>query len=39
MAAEKPFKLAAVALANRMARVLWAISVRKETCRENATVA
>ena len=39
MLAEKPPKLVAVALANRMARVLWAISVRKEDYRANATAA
>ena len=33
MAGEKPFKVAAVALANKMARIVWALSVRSETYR------
>ena len=36
MAGEKPFKAAAVALANRMARTVWALSVRNETYRADA---
>ena len=36
MLAEKPPKLVAVALANRMARVVWALSVREEDCRAPA---
>lgn len=36
MLAEKPPKLVAVALANRMARIIWALSVREETCRAPA---
>ena len=30
MIAEKPPKLVAVALANKMARIIWALSVKKE---------
>ena len=33
MIAEKPPKLVAIALANKMARITWAMSVRKETYR------
>ena len=33
MMAEKPPKLVAVALANKMARIIWALSVKKETYR------
>ena len=36
MLAEKPPKLVAVALANRMARIIWALSVREEACRAPA---
>ncbi len=38
MLAEKPPKLVAVALANKMARIIWALSVRKETYRAPAAV-
>ena len=31
--AEKPPKVAAVALANKMARMIWALSIRQETYR------
>jgi transposase len=34
---KKPFKLAAVALANRMARIAWAVMARGETFRDGAT--
>ena len=37
MLACKPRKLVAVALANRMARILWALATRKETYRAPAT--
>jgi len=33
---KKPFKLAAVALANKMARIAWAIMTRGETFRNGA---
>ena len=36
MIEEKPFKVAAVALANRMARVIWALSVKNEAWRSMA---
>ena len=36
MIEEKPFKVAAVALANRMARIVWALSVRSDTYRADA---
>ena len=39
MIAEKPPKLVAVALANKMARIIWALSVKKETYRAPAAVA
>ena len=39
MLAEKPPKLVAVALANKMARIIWALSVKKETYRAPAAVA
>ncbi len=38
MLAEKPPKLVAVALANKMARIIWALSVREETYRAPAAV-
>ncbi len=37
--AGKPPKLVAVALANKMARIIWALSVKKETYRAPAAVA
>ena len=39
MMAGKPPKLVAVALANKMARIIWALSVKKETYRAPAAVA
>ena len=39
MIAEKPPKLVAVALANKMARIIWALSVKKETYRAPTEVA
>ena len=36
MIAEKPPKLVAVALANKMARMIWALSVKKENYRRPA---
>ena len=39
MIAEKPPKLVAVALANKMARIIWALSVRKDIYRAPAAVA
>ena len=36
MVEEKPFKVAAVALANKMARIIWALSVRSDTYRAGA---
>ena len=39
MMAGKPPKLVAVALANKMARIVWALSVRKETYRAPAATA
>ena len=39
MIAEKPPKLVAVALANKMARIIWALSVKKEPYRAPAAVA
>ena len=36
MLAEKPPKLVAVVLANRTARIIWALSVREEACRAPA---
>ena len=36
MVEEKPFKVAAVALANKMARIIWALSVRSDTYRADA---
>ena len=39
MMAEKPPKLVAVALANKMARIIWALSVKKEPYRAPAAVA
>ena len=38
MIAEKPPKLGAVALANKMARTIWALSIKKETYRAPAPV-
>ena len=38
MIAEKPPKLVAVALANKMARTIWALSIKKETYRAPAPV-
>ena len=37
--AGKPPKLVAVAPANKMARIIWVLSVKKETCRAPAAVA
>jgi transposase len=34
---KKPFKLAAVALANKMARIAWAIMTRDETFRDDGS--
>ncbi len=39
MMAGKPSKLVAVALANKMARIIWVLSVKKGTCRAPAAVA
>ena len=39
MLAEKPPKLVAVALANKMARIIWALSVKKDVYRAPAAVA
>ena len=38
MIAEKPPKLVAVALANKMARIIWALSIKKETYRAPVAV-
>ena len=37
MVAKKPPKLVAVALANKMARTIWAMSIKKETYRAPVT--
>ena len=37
MLARKPRMLVAVALANRMARIVWALLTKKESCRAPAT--
>ena len=39
MLAEKPQKLVAVALTNKMARIIWALSVKKDVYRAPAVVA
>ncbi len=39
MISEKPPKLVAVALANKMARIIWALSVKEESYRTPAAIA
>ena len=33
MLAQKPPKMVAVAIANKMARIIWALIVKRESCR------